>query len=429
VKADSEISLSKAPAIANDLSATSGDRPWIFSLLIAPQAVVANGIVQGGVLGYLLTQQGMKIDVTSHWLSILALPTSLYFLYSPLTDFLFKRRTWVLLGSLLAAGLILLAFRQQRIAAPGPLRLILVSGCLVQIVVASCGGIMGTLHSDRSRQAASSFYQAGCMAFGALATWILIRESSRLPATSLGWIAASLISLPALSAFFAPHQPKPIVRSSGLPQTLRILGSECKSTFLRWDAVPYLLFLLLPAGTGSAIGLLPGIAQSYGIGGDQVAWLNGLVGAFAIAAGSMMMAIVPSRWPVSRLGLLVYIVNELTLAGMALGPMQKSTYLVATVLYLFSTGCSYFVSTAVSLEFLGSSGKSGSGRWSIINSILNIPVLIMISVDGWGAARWGARGLPAAESVTALATAIPLFIYVCLRPLRPTVIATPQSEI
>ncbi|MEO6923399.1 MAG: hypothetical protein ABI142_06190, partial [Bryocella sp.] len=59
------------------------ERPWIFGLLIAPSAVVANGIIQGGVLGYLLSEQGMRIDVASHWISILALPTSLYFLWSP----------------------------------------------------------------------------------------------------------------------------------------------------------------------------------------------------------------------------------------------------------------------------------------------------------------------------------------------------------
>ena len=45
------------------------------------------------------------------------------------------------------------------------------------------------------------------------------------------------------------------------------------------------------------------------------------------------------------------------------------------------------------LEFLGASGKSGCGRYSIINSLGNIPVLYMIVVDGWGAGRWGARGL------------------------------------
>lgn len=379
----------------------SGDRPWIFGLLIAPSAVVANGIVQGGVLGYLLTQQGIKIDTASHWLTILTLPTSLYFLYSPLTDFLLKRRTWLIVGSLCAAVLILLAFRQKSVAAIMPLRLILLGGCLVQLVVASCGGIMGTLHSDRSRKGASSFYQAGSMTFGALATWILIRESSHVTGASLGWIAAALIGLPSLAAFLAPQQP--VVQGSGMLQTLRILVSECKATFLRWDAVPYVAFLMLPAGTGAAIGLLPGIAQFYGVGGDQIAWMNGLVGALAIAVGTMVTAVLPSKWPISRTGLVVYIVNALFLAAMAIGPMGKWNYFVGTILYLFTTGCCYSVSTTVALEFLGASSKSGSGRYSVINSLMNVPVLLMISVDGWGAAKWGARGLSATECLTALA--------------------------
>jgi MFS family permease len=218
------------------------------------------------------------------------------------------------------------------------------------------------------------------------------------------------------------------VRSFGLLPTLRILGSECKSTFLRRDAIPYLLFLLLPAGTGSAIGLLPGIAQSYGISGDQVAWMNGLLGALAIAAGSMVTALLPAHWPISRLALIIYIVNALFLAAMAFGPMRSWNYLVGTILYFFTTGCCYSIATAVILEFLGASGKSGSGRYSVINGIINIPVLLMISIDGWGAAMWGARGLPAIECVAALATCIPMLIYICLRPLRPTVIDTLQLE-
>ena len=402
------------------------DRPWIFGLLIAPSAVVANGIIQGGVLGFLLTQQGMKIDAASHWLTILALPTSLYFLYSPLTDFLLKRRTWLMVGSLMAAVLMLVAFRQTRIAAPTPLRLILLSGCLSQLVVASCGGMMGTLHSEASRKSASSFYQAGSMAFGALATWLLIRESSRVPAATLGWMAAVLIGVPALFALFAPHQP--VVLSSGFVETLRILGSECKATFLRWDSVPYLMFILLPAGTGAAIGLLPGIAQSYGISGDQVAWMNGLLGAAAIGAGSMVTAVLPTRWGITRVALVVYLVNALGLAAMAFGPMRPWNYLAGTIAYLLTVGCCYSIATVVVLEFLGASGKSGSGRYSVINGLVNIPVLLMISVDGWSAARWGARGLPAIECVMAVATCVPLLIYLCVRPARPTVIETAQVE-
>ena len=284
----------------------SADRPWIFGLLIAPSAVITNGVVQGGVLSYLLTQQGMKIDVIAHWLTLLALPTSLYFLYSPVTDFLLKRRTWLLLSALCAAGLMLSAFSQKSMAGPAPLRLILLSGCVVQLVVASCGGMLGTLHSDAARNAAGSFFQAGAMASGAIATWLLIRESSRVSNSTLGWMVVALVIVPSLFALIAPRQP--IVLSSGLLSTLKILGNECKATFLRRDAIPYLIFLGLPAGTGSAIGLLPGIARFYGVSGDQVAWINGLLGAFAIAAGSMMTALVPARWSVMRVALIVYFV-------------------------------------------------------------------------------------------------------------------------
>lgn len=387
---------------------------------------MANGIVQGGVLGYLLTQQGMKIDVASHWISILALPTSLYFLYSPLTDFLLKRRTWLMVGSLCTALLMLFAFSQKTLAAATPLRLILLSGCFVQLVVASCGGMMGTLHSASSRRTASSFYQAGSMAFGALATWMLIRESSRVSAATLGGMSAAFIGLPSIFALLTPHQP--IVSTSGLGQTLRILRNECKATFFRLDAIPYIIFLLLPTGTGAAIGLLPGIAKSYGVSGDGIAWMNGLLGALAIAAGSMLTALVPPKFPIVRVALVVYIINALFLAAMAFGPLQPWNYFTGVILYLFTTGCCYSLSTAVALEFLGASGKSGSGRYSVINSLVNVPVLIMISVDGWGAARWGTRGLPATECLMALITAIPMLIYALFRPVNPTVIETPQFE-
>ena len=404
---------------------TRTDRPWIFGLLIAPSAVVANGVIQGGVLTFLLTKQGMKIDAASHWITLIGLPTTLYFLYSPLTDFLVKRRTWLIFASFIAAALMFAAFRQPTLAESRALWLIFASGCISQLIVSSCGGMMGTLHTDRAKHTASGFYQAGSMAFGALATWLLIRESSRVALVALGWMAAVSIALPSLFALLAPPQPE--LRTDGFLATLQVLGRECRATFARWDAAPYLLFMLLPAGTGAAIGLLPGIAQNYGISGDQVAWMNGLLGALAIAAGSMITPLVPSRWPITRVALAVYIANALLLIAMACGPVRSWNYLAGTIAYLFTTGCCYSCGTAVLLEFLGASGKSGSGRYSVMNGLLNVPVLTMISVDGWAAARWGARGLPAIEGAAALATCVPMLIYVCMRPPRRTVIDTEET--
>src|ERR1700679_2617799 len=80
------------------------DRPWLFAFLIAPSAVVANGVIQGGVLSYLLSQQGVGSGGQSHLIFLLGLPTWLYFLWSPITDFFVRRRTWVLVGGLLSAA-------------------------------------------------------------------------------------------------------------------------------------------------------------------------------------------------------------------------------------------------------------------------------------------------------------------------------------
>ncbi len=80
------------------------ERPWLYSLLIAPSAVAANGVIQGGVLAYLMSRQGMSSGNQSHLIGLLALPTSLYFLWSPITDFLVRRRTWLLAGAAVVGG-------------------------------------------------------------------------------------------------------------------------------------------------------------------------------------------------------------------------------------------------------------------------------------------------------------------------------------
>jgi PAT family beta-lactamase induction signal transducer AmpG len=88
---------------------------------------------------------------------------------------------------------------------------------------------------------------------------------------------------------------------------------------------------------------------------------------------------------------------------------------VGLTLYLFTIGTGYAMFTAVVLEFLGRSGKSGSGRYSIINSLGNVPVLYMLVLDGWGGDRWGARGLAGTEAVVGGVGAAILLAYFLTR--------------
>ena len=396
-----------------DGSQSEGDRPWLYSLLIAPSAVVANGVIQGGVLSYLLSVQGIGSGRQSHLIFFLALPTSLYFLWSPITDFFVRRRTWLLLGGLFAAAFMAVAFHQKNLSSKTSLALMLISACCSQLVVSSCGGMLGSMRSERSRRFGSSFYQAGGMGFGALAAWVLVWMSSRASANALGLTAAALIGFPALFALVAPKQDEIAIGSFGA--TMHRVWQECKATFFRWEAVPYTCCMIFPMGSGAAIGLLSGSARQYGVSGDNVAWMNGLLGGLLMAGGSAAATLLPTRVRAPIMYMLVALVNCAALMVLWLGPLQPGTYYLGVTLYLFTVGTCYAMFTAVVLEFLGHSGKSGSGRYSIINSLGNVPVQYMILVDGWGGDRWGGRGIAGAEAVVGGIGATLLLIYFLAR--------------
>jgi PAT family beta-lactamase induction signal transducer AmpG len=394
--------------------------------MIAPTGALANGLVQGGALAYLLSTQGIVSGGQSHLIAPLGIPTWLYFVWSPVTDFFVKRRTWLLIGGLGAGGLVVVAFHQPHLTSRRAVVLMLVSTCLVQLVVSSCGGMMAGLRSDMNKKRASSFYQAGCMGFGALSAWVLVYMSSRVQQGALGWIAGALIGLPTLSALATPAlQALP---KGNFGQSLRDVAVEFRRTFWMSRAVPYIVYMLLPAGTGAAIGLLPGVAVQYHVGGDSVAWMNGLAGGLLLAAGSLSFAAVP--WLLRRMRLRVRaivlavsigLVNALALVILWLGHLDTRTYFIGVTLYLFTAGISYAACTAVSLEFMGDAGTSGSTRYSLINALGNVSVQYMILADGWGCDHFGVRGLAGMECVVGIVATVVLLSWLLVK--RPTLAA------
>jgi len=408
-----EIEAVGAEAALGVQGAAAHDRPWLFAFLIAPSAVVANGVIQGGVLAYLLRQQGVGSKGQSHLIDLLALPTVWYFLWSPITDFFVRRRTWLLIGGPLAAILMAAGFHQKNLTSSSAAVLMLLSACLSQLAVSSCGGMMGAMSSERSRRVASGSYQAGSLGFGALAAWALVKLSySGAGRDVLGLTAAVLIGAPALFALAAPPQAE--VATGSFAETMRRVWAECKATFWRWEAVPYTACMVFPMASGGAIGLLSGSAGQWGVNGNGVAWMSGL-GGVLMAGGSAAAAILPSKVRAPVVYMVTALVNCAALCVLWLGPMRPSTYYLGVTLYLFTVGTCYAMFTAVVLEFLGHSGKSGSGRYSIINSLGNVPVLYMIALDGWGGEKWGGRGLAGSEAVVGAAGAVILLAYFLMR--------------
>jgi|SRR5579863_9948447 len=75
------------PDFAEETAPAVHERSWLFGLMIAPTGALANGLVQGGALAYLLSTQGIGSGGQSHLIALLGIPTWLYFVWSPITDF------------------------------------------------------------------------------------------------------------------------------------------------------------------------------------------------------------------------------------------------------------------------------------------------------------------------------------------------------
>ena len=372
------------------------ERPWRFIFLSAPDAVIALGMVNGA-LSFLLRNEGVDPARAASLVALLTLPHAIYFLWGPVTDFWIHRRTWLLLAAAVAAAILLVAFNQPRLSTRWGIGLLFAAACVGVVAPAACGGMMGTLNSEVSRRRAGSFYQTGSLGFAAVTTFLLVAFAPRLSLFELGLIVAALVALPALVAFSAP--PQPLVSDHAAEATARRVWKEFKATFLRWEAIPYVLLITFPMCSGSMLGLLPELARDYGVQGSAVAWINGLAGAFLTSLGALAASLIPVRIRASVAFLLAGLANAASLAILAIGPMRPAVYYAGTALFLFTIGLCYALFTGVSLEFLGASGKSGSTRYAIINSLGNLPVAYMAWVDGRGYAMWGPRGMPAIDAM------------------------------
>lgn len=211
------------------------ERPWLFSLLIVPAAVISIGLVSGA-LSYLLRDEGLNPARAASIVALLTLPHTIYFFWGPITDFFVRRRTWLMLAAAAAAATLAVAFHQTRLASGRAVALIFLGACFSEFVVAACGGMMGTLRSETNRRRAASFYQSGSLAFGAIAIFVLVSLSGRLQLGSLGWIVAAMVALPSLAALAAP--PSPWLASTLPAKPPRASGRSSKPPFCAGKPFP-----------------------------------------------------------------------------------------------------------------------------------------------------------------------------------------------
>jgi PAT family beta-lactamase induction signal transducer AmpG len=385
----------------------TGRRPppvWIFAFLVLPPAVLSNGFV-GTALGSLLRSEKMPLATIASYMAVLQLPSMLYFAWSPLVDFWIRRRTWVAVSAVGAGLLLWSALQWKTLNGAWQESLLVAAHMFVLLVSAALGGLMAEVVPHHLKTRVSGFYQVGNLGFAALAGGGILYLSEHLVRPEFAVACALLVALPGLLSLTIA-EPAVLKGGDSFGQTLGRVGREFKQTFFKWEAVPVLLCLGAPFGSGAAIGLFSGLAPDYGVSVDQVAWMNGLGGGLLMALGAGLISLLRMPDDIRPVYAGLGLINAFTLGILLVGHPHPATYFATVVLYMVSVGGCYGLFTALVLQLLGASGKSGGSRYAIALSVGNAPIFYMTVVDGLGARWFGVKGMPAADMVVSGGAAV-----------------------
>ncbi|MDE3105511.1 MAG: MFS transporter [Acidobacteriota bacterium] len=372
--------------------------PNRFFWIALPYAIYI-GFTTNGTVSLLLRRAGMPVDHVANAIALLGIPSSIYFLWSPLADIWTSRRVWHLLSTVasaaaLAVGCLLLEHSPQLAVWTFFAGLIF---CM--LISAAFGGLMASMIAPEGRTRASAWVQASNLGGGAIGPGIILYLALHLRLYLWVPLATLLLLLPAvlvLSLREPPHRPSP-----GFREHLRRVGHELRDTCLTSKNFFGLLLLLLPPGAGALIGLLPAISPDYNVSGSAVVWINGIGGGSLLALGCLAGILLP-RFDRRVAYALSGTVNALPAFYLAFARPSYQVYMVGTIVYLFAIGITCTLSMDLMLDIVGAVGHSGSLRFSILSSLSYVPTAYMTWLEGRAATTYGFRGVPALEAISSL---------------------------
>jgi MFS transporter len=395
--------------------------PWLFFILILP-----GGIFTGFTntpMPFLLSGAGLPVDRIANLQSLLQIPNIFYFCWAPLVDMKLRRRTWLVLVSLLSAVSVAIAVP---IVSPNHLRLItgvlLVGACVNVLASAAQGGLLVSVLSPSGQAKASGWTQAGNLGGGALGGGLMLWLVTRLPLPLATALSAALVAVPSLAALSVP-EPAPAA-SAGIIDHLRKIGIELIGVLRSRRTLWGLLLLASPVGSGAAQFLLPAVASHYGVGGQGVLWVNGMAGGLVLAAGSLLATLIPGDWDARLMYGVAGLLNGLASLTLLAGN-SATVYYIGTVLYLVTTGFAYARFTALVISVLGPGEHGTSTRYSLFLAAGNLTIAYVLWLDGRGYSRFGTHGLFAVEAAgNLLVFAVVASAFLLRR--KPAAIASPS---
>jgi MFS transporter, PAT family, beta-lactamase induction signal transducer AmpG len=382
-------------------------RGWLFALASAPYGSF-NGLIAVG-LPYVLRQRGIAIEQIAIIEALVQAPSIWFFLWGPVVDLGFRRRTWIVLLSAASAAFAAAALGGADGSVPLLTALLVIGSVFAQPVSSAIGGLVASVVPNEMRGSIAGWTQAGIFVAGVVTGAATVWATGRAPASVVAFVTGGLIAAPSLVAL-AIDEPAPATGALG-PHFRRMLA-DLGATLRRGDVWLGLLFFLSPIGAGALMNLFSAIASEFHASASIVVW-SVVLGGVLTPAGALVGGAICDRFD----RWLVYPIAGLSAAlaagAMTIAPLTPAAFLAGAASYVLTIGFCYAAFMSLAFQLVGENSPASGARFTLFMAAVNVPVVYMLRLDGWGHAHFGVRGMIAVDALSNLVFGA-LFLIVAL---------------
>lgn len=382
-----------------DESDVRGLTPFWYALLSLPAGIAAGFVAVS--LSYILKRNGVGVEAIAGLVSLSLLPQTWRFLIGPAVDVSLSSKHWYLICiGAEAACFVVLAFTPLNVAGMPLLAAVaLALGVTTSAAGSSIAAAMAQTTPDARRGEVAGWTQTGNLGGagvgGGAGLWLAVHAGgpsvAALMLTSVCLVCAAPILW--LRTPRRPHDARLAAQAGALGRTLWAL-------VLARRGVLAALVVTLPAALGAASNLFSAVAGDWRASADLVALVTGVLGGLATIPGCILGGYLCDRFPRRVVYVWAALACAAGEAAMAWAPHTPSWFAGMVLANAFLLGVGYSALSAVIFDCLGGIGAATIA--SMLSSLCNLPLVVMVAVVGWVQARHGSSAMLLTEAGVAL---------------------------
>lgn len=396
---------------------------FLFALMAIPYGL-SNAII-AVIIPYRMRTAGYSVETIGLFFSVLMAPTYLQFIYSPLADCRFSKRTWLVLSAMASAVCFALPEYWSTHSHYSPLMLgvILLGQVASGLYICSIAGLNSALLSGRDRDHAASWRVAGTVVGNLLGTILALRPEQPGSPTVNALLFAVLSLLPGLAALLLRPPPRQAPQAG--PHFVTEVGQ------LRRDPRFWITLLLSvsPSCAAGLIGLFSALAVDFHATPQHVVLANGTLGSLALALGSVLGGHL-GGWGDRRT---LYVACSASLSMVATAmvflPLASSVYLSGVLIYSFVCGISYALFDMMVIDLIRNDSRYAATKYGLFISLGNLPVAYVTYINSRFHHQFGARSVfltDALLNIAGIAMWAVLWRQLTLKQRAPTPVLSEQ---